>query len=86
MLVYYESHSLQNLLILQCKHQKINLDHIGIKNIISHQVPSLPAETIKAITTDPSFQSALATALSSIMGGDLKIDHNVTRNEAEKSP
>ncbi|KAG7646811.1 putative WRKY transcription factor 61 [Arabidopsis thaliana] len=63
-----------------------NLDHIGIKNIISHQVPSLPAETIKAITTDPSFQSALATALSSIMGGDLKIDHNVTRNEAEKSP
>lgn len=63
-----------------------NLDHIGIKNIITHQVPSLPAETIKAITTDPSFQSALATALSSIIGGDLKIDHNVTRNESEKSP
>ncbi|KAL1207859.1 putative WRKY transcription factor 61 [Cardamine amara subsp. amara] len=63
-----------------------NLDHIGIKNIISHQVPSLPAETIKAITTDPSFQSALATALSSIIGGDLKIDQNVTRKESEKSP
>ncbi|CAE5957893.1 unnamed protein product [Arabidopsis arenosa] len=63
-----------------------NLDHIGIKNSITHQVPYLPAETIKAITTDPNFQSALATALSSIIGGDLKIDHNVTRNEAEKSP
>ncbi|KAG7597534.1 hypothetical protein ISN44_As06g018850 [Arabidopsis suecica] len=63
-----------------------NLDHIGIKNIITHQAPYLPAETIKAITTDPNFQSALATALSSIIGGDLKIDHNVTRNEAEKSP
>ncbi|XP_010459533.1 PREDICTED: probable WRKY transcription factor 61 [Camelina sativa] len=64
-----------------------NHDHIGIKNIMTHQVPSLPAETIKAITTDPSFQSALATALSSIIGGgDLKIDHKVTRNDAEKSP
>lgn len=60
-----------------------NLDHIGLKNI--HQVQSLPAETIKAITTDPSFQSALATALSSIIGGDLKID-KVTKSEAEKSP
>ncbi|XP_002890302.2 probable WRKY transcription factor 61 [Arabidopsis lyrata subsp. lyrata] len=63
-----------------------NLDHIGIKNIKTPQVPYIPAETIKAITTDPNFQSALATALSSIIGGDLKIDHNVTRNEAEKSP
>lgn len=63
-----------------------NHDHIGIKNIITHQVPSLPAETIKAITTDPSFQSALATALSSIIGGDFKIDHKVTRNDAEKNP
>uniref|UniRef100_A0A1J3EVA2 Putative WRKY transcription factor 61 n=1 Tax=Noccaea caerulescens TaxID=107243 RepID=A0A1J3EVA2_NOCCA len=62
-----------------------NLDHIGLKNIIAHQVQSLPAETIKAITTDPSFQSALATALSSIIGGDLKID-KVTKSEAEKSP
>ncbi|CAH2036923.1 unnamed protein product [Thlaspi arvense] len=62
-----------------------NLDHVGIKNI-THQVQSLPAETIKAITTDPSFQSALATVLSSIIGGDLKMD-NVTRNEADnKSP
>nr|QIN97348.1 WRKY11 transcription factor [Isatis tinctoria] len=52
---------------------------------ITHQVQSLPAETIKAITTDPNFQSALATALSSIIGGDLKMD-NVTRNEADKSP
>ncbi|KAL0757265.1 hypothetical protein Bca101_094933 [Brassica carinata] len=51
----------------------------------THQVQSLPAETIKAITTDPSFQSALATALSSIIGGDLKMD-NVTKDEAGKSP
>ncbi|EOA40256.1 hypothetical protein CARUB_v10008977mg [Capsella rubella] len=63
-----------------------NHDHIGIKNITTHQVPSLPAETIKAITTDPNFQSALATALSSIIGGDLKIDHKVNRSDAEKSP
>ncbi|KAF8114337.1 hypothetical protein N665_0039s0100 [Sinapis alba] len=62
-----------------------NLDHVGIKNITTHQVHSLPAETIKAITTDPSFQSALANALSTIIGGDLKTD-NVTRNEAKKSP
>ncbi|KAF8112484.1 hypothetical protein N665_0064s0109 [Sinapis alba] len=61
-----------------------SLDHVNFKNI-THQVQSLPAETIKAITTDPNFQSALATALSSIIGGDLKID-KVTRNEAEKSP
>ncbi|KAJ0237549.1 WRKY transcription factor 61 [Hirschfeldia incana] len=64
--------------------KQTNLDHVGIKNI-THQVQSLPAETIKAITTDPSFQSALATALSSIMGGDLKMD-NVTKDEAKKSP
>lgn len=51
----------------------------------THQMQSLPAETIKAITTDPSFQSALATALSSIIGGDLKMD-NVTKDEAGKSP
>ncbi|KAJ4879488.1 putative WRKY transcription factor 61 [Raphanus sativus] len=57
---------------------------LDIKNI-THQVQSLPAETIKAITTDPRFQSALATALSSIIGGDLKMD-NMTRNEDEKSP
>ncbi|KAG2319736.1 hypothetical protein Bca52824_012949 [Brassica carinata] len=62
-----------------------SLDHVNFKNIITHQVQSLPAETIKAITTDPNFQSALATALSSIIGGDLKID-KMTRNEAEKSP
>ncbi|CDY19255.1 BnaC05g14560D [Brassica napus] len=61
-----------------------NLDHVGIKSI-THQVQYLPAETIKAITTNPNFQSALATALSSIMGTDVKMD-NVTRNEAEKSP
>ncbi|CAH8357312.1 unnamed protein product [Eruca vesicaria subsp. sativa] len=61
-----------------------HLDPVNFKNI-THQVQSLPAETIKAITTDPNFQSALATALSSIIGGDLKID-NMTRNEAEKSP
>ncbi|CAH8391051.1 unnamed protein product [Eruca vesicaria subsp. sativa] len=61
-----------------------NLDHVGIKNI-THQVQTLPAETIKAITTDPSFQSALATALSSIIGSDLKKD-SVTKNEAKKSP
>ncbi|ESQ34910.1 hypothetical protein EUTSA_v10007461mg [Eutrema salsugineum] len=59
-----------------------NLDYVGN---ITHQMQSLPAETIKAITTDPTFQSALATALSSIIGGDLKMD-NVTSNEAEKSP
>ncbi|CAN8304776.1 unnamed protein product [Cochlearia groenlandica] len=65
-----------------------NLDHIGmIKNMTTtnHQVPSLQAETIKAITTDPSFQSALANALSSIISGDLKID-NATRKEPDKSP
>ncbi|CAF2109406.1 probable WRKY transcription factor 61 [Brassica napus] len=62
-----------------------SLDNVNFKNITHDQVQSLPAETIKAITTDPNFQSALATALSSIIGGDLKID-NVTRNEAEKSP
>ncbi|WZY98218.1 hypothetical protein YC2023_070547 [Brassica napus] len=61
-----------------------NLDYVGIKSI-THQVQYLPAETIKAITTNSNFQSALATALSSIMGTDVKMD-NVTRNEAEKSP
>ncbi|KAL0694847.1 hypothetical protein Bca4012_062027 [Brassica carinata] len=60
-----------------------NLDHVGIKSI-THQVQPVPAETIKAITKNPNFQSALATALSSTMGTDVKME-NVTRAETEKS-